>query len=311
MAEDFPKMHNSEISKRLGEKWRSLKAEEKSKFAEKSKELREQHMKDHPNYKYRPRRKQKDSAKKNKSETSSTLSSFYGSATSSHSVLPCNRPQTPFLPFDRFSYGNSMQHGSMQGPAARQLMNSYGMPSHGSSSIRFPPQSSMQSSHDVNQYAAYQSGYRSNVPTATSSSFFSGNIQSGQGLNNCNMKLPQSSMKTALDDFQQFSRDGMMEMDQLQCNQLNNGSSDGLNSDMSSNGSPPQIVQQISLNVNNTHFSQNFGDPFNGEPPMYPNHNSVQNLISQENIITTGYPPYSGQSSLDHSPITQPGHNHF
>ena len=63
MAAENPKMHNSEISKRLGTEWKNLTETDKKPFVAEAKKLRADHMKEHPDYKYRPRRKVKPQMK--------------------------------------------------------------------------------------------------------------------------------------------------------------------------------------------------------------------------------------------------------
>jgi transcription factor SOX1/3/14/21 (SOX group B) len=66
MAQENPKMHNSEISRRLGVDWKLLSDEQKRPFIDEAKRLRALHMKEHPDYKYRPRRKPKSLIKKDR-----------------------------------------------------------------------------------------------------------------------------------------------------------------------------------------------------------------------------------------------------
>jgi transcription factor SOX1/3/14/21 (SOX group B) len=63
IAEEFPRMLNSEISKRLGTEWNLLPAEKKRPYIDEAKRLRMEHKKEHPEYKYQPKRKQKGGSK--------------------------------------------------------------------------------------------------------------------------------------------------------------------------------------------------------------------------------------------------------
>ncbi|CAL2028645.1 unnamed protein product [Caenorhabditis brenneri] len=59
ICEHQPDMHNAEISKQLGSRWRNLTDEEKSPFVQEAERLRVCHMQEYPDYKYKPRKKPK------------------------------------------------------------------------------------------------------------------------------------------------------------------------------------------------------------------------------------------------------------
>ncbi|CAH8529502.1 unnamed protein product [Heterobilharzia americana] len=72
MAQENPKMHNSEISKRLGSMWKNLCETDKKPFIDEAKRLRANHMAQYPDYKYRPRRKHKPLEKHKKASNQLT-----------------------------------------------------------------------------------------------------------------------------------------------------------------------------------------------------------------------------------------------
>ncbi|XP_065225097.1 transcription factor Sox-11-B-like isoform X2 [Planococcus citri] len=57
ICEMQPDMHNAEISKRLGRRWKLLSEDERQPFIEEAERLRLMHLQEYPDYKYRPRKK--------------------------------------------------------------------------------------------------------------------------------------------------------------------------------------------------------------------------------------------------------------
>lgn len=80
ICEVTPDMHNAEISKSLGARWKALTEIEKQPYIDEAERLRKLHLKEYPDYKYRPKKKQ---TKSTSSCSSSTTSSSRNSSSSS------------------------------------------------------------------------------------------------------------------------------------------------------------------------------------------------------------------------------------
>ncbi|XP_033120970.1 transcription factor Sox-9-B-like [Anneissia japonica] len=59
LADQYPNLHNAELSKTLGRLWRMLSDKEKKPFVGEADRLRLEHKKKYPDYKYQPRRRNK------------------------------------------------------------------------------------------------------------------------------------------------------------------------------------------------------------------------------------------------------------
>lgn len=165
MAQDNPKMHNSEISKRLGIQWKQLSDGEKRPYVDEARRLRALHMKEHPDYKYRPRRKGKTLMKKDNKYALSMLSGPQGPV--QRSVGP--NPAEHFAQMNGYMYSQGLNYttgdpySNMYGGhplsphTPTQLQPSMnGLPSHGSYSMTaaqiYPPASviTSQANYTVN-----------------------------------------------------------------------------------------------------------------------------------------------------------------
>ena len=76
IIEDTPNCNHAEISKLLGKRWRALSQPERNPFIEEAERLRQLHMAEFPDYKYRPRKR----ARNRKTSESKRYSGDYDSA---------------------------------------------------------------------------------------------------------------------------------------------------------------------------------------------------------------------------------------
>lgn len=110
ICEQSPDMHNAEISKRLGKRWKMLNDVERSPFVEEAERLRLLHMQQYPDYKYRPRKKVK---------TSSGQSGSSPVQSSCSTLKPT--PQTPVAMKTTIGSSKSPITSSLGGHQSKQL----------------------------------------------------------------------------------------------------------------------------------------------------------------------------------------------
>lgn len=106
ICEVTPDMHNAEISKSLGARWKALTDVEKQPYIDEAERLRRLHLKEYPDYKYRPKKKQTKTAATATGRNTSTSSSP-GSNLLVSSPTASPTPSTSSLLMDSASNGTT------------------------------------------------------------------------------------------------------------------------------------------------------------------------------------------------------------
>ncbi len=138
MAQHNPRMHNSEISKILGAEWKRLPDSEKQPYIDEAKRLQAEHSSQHPNYKYKPRRrKAKQIIKKDKMGFAYTAGDPNSMSSAIKFPYPSPFTQDPMYPLYNIGPNAAYPLYDACGPISglqRQTMISPPQPRHTSSS---------------------------------------------------------------------------------------------------------------------------------------------------------------------------------
>ena len=117
ISKNDPTIHNAQISKLLGEEWKVLPLEEKQPFLKESQKLMVKHKREHPNYRYKPRKSKADrSVGDGERRINSYLKKPY-------------IPPTKARPYPQFSSHSSYSHSSRR-IASSSRSEAHSIPKH-------------------------------------------------------------------------------------------------------------------------------------------------------------------------------------
>lgn len=111
ICEVSPDMHNAEISKNLGKRWKLLNDEERQPFIEEAERLRQLHQREYPDYKYRPRKK---TAKPAQKVTKKTRKPKKRNDTNNNDKIYNRRTQIPDRVKDKLVLGPDLRYLEQQ-----------------------------------------------------------------------------------------------------------------------------------------------------------------------------------------------------
>lgn len=135
ICEVTPDMHNAEISKSLGARWKALTDVEKQPYIDEAERLRRLHLKEYPDYKYRPKKKQTKTAAATPTGRNTSTSSSPGSNLLVSSPTASPTPSTSSLLMDSASNGTTTSSATTSSTrtSKRNSTSTYAKRNHSSS----------------------------------------------------------------------------------------------------------------------------------------------------------------------------------
>lgn len=146
ICEVSPDMHNAEISKKLGRRWKLLSDEDRQPFIEEAERLRQLHQKEYPDYKYRPRKKSTKptpksttSSKKTKKSSKTQKNDTNNNNASLKEKIYARRPTVPESVASKLKFRLTTQIESTKELTRLEPIEPVNMPTRQSTPTQLPP----------------------------------------------------------------------------------------------------------------------------------------------------------------------------